>query len=147
MADDLFFSYGIGVAESQIYEVAETKILDIGLRRSILDGFYWNLEGGLWVDSSGDPTRNGSTFLSTGPGFLVDLNPIEIRNAYGISYISSPDAYLGGSFPQFHGEFYIGARDKSGNGIGFKYSHFSSAGIEQPNIGRDFIILELSSHL
>lgn len=142
-ADEFSFSYGLGVGESAAHSISETKVLEFSYRQTILDALYWNYEAGGWLDNAGNG-RSSSAFLSAGPGFLVDLKGFEIRNAYGVACITSPDAYLGGAFPQFHGELYAGFRDKTGNGIGFKYNHFSSAGIFSPNIGRDFGLLELS---
>lgn len=146
LSDDISFSYGLGLGESAQYSTSETKVIELSYRQTILDAFYWNYEAGIWLDNIGNG-RSSSGFLATGPGFLVDLKGFEIRNAYGIAAITNSDIFLGGNFPQFHGELYAGFRDKTGNGIGIKYNHFSSAGVYMPNVGRDFILLELSVRL
>ena len=138
-ADEVFMGYGMGVFNS-----TDTKILNIGYRQDLYGGFYWSYKGGFWADTSGDPTKSSSLFASTGPGFLIDLNPVEIRNGIGLSAISNPDSMLGGAFPQFQEDLSVTLRDIHGNGIGVQYSHVSSAGIYNPNIGRDFVIIELS---
>lgn len=142
-ADDAFLSYGLGVFSSAKNHASETKILEVGKRTTIWEETYWNFQGGFWLDSAGNG-RTGSMFASTGPGFEVDPGPFEIRNAYGLAFITSPDAYLGGVFPQFYGELYFGVRDRRGNGFGIKYNHLSSGPFFSPNVGRDFGQLELS---
>lgn len=143
-ADEFSVGYGLGVANSAKHFAAETKVFTAAYRPEIYKGFYWQVKGGYWGDGSGDVARRSSFFGSTGPGMLIDLRPIEIRSGWGIATISSPDAYLGGRFPQFNGEAYVGLRDRSGNGIGVEYDHISSAGLVVPNQGRDFVVLQLS---
>jgi hypothetical protein len=62
----------------------------------------------------------------------------------GPAIITSPDAYLGGMFPQFSETLSIGFKDQRGRAIVGKYTHFSSAGFYQPNVGRDFGSVEAS---
>jgi hypothetical protein len=142
--EEYFFGYGVGVANSAKNSSTEVKTLDLGYRVEVYNGIYWQAKAGFWGDGSGDPTRKSSFYLSTGPSLLVDLNPIELRSGWSLAGITSPDSYLGGAFPQFNGELYLGVRDRYGNGTGVKYQHFSSAGIYQPNVGRDFLMMELS---
>lgn len=144
LADESFVSFGIGAFNSAKQSHAETKVANLGYRSEIYDGIFWQWKAGFWGDGSGDSTRKSSFYVSTGPGMLIDLKPVEIRAAWGIGGISTTDSYLGGRFPQFNGEIYIGLRDHRGNGIGVKYEHISSAGLVQPNGGRDFTIVELS---
>lgn len=141
---DASIGYGLGIANSAKRSPVETKMFTAAVRPEIYKGIYWQVKGGYWGDGSADPARSSSFFASTGPGMLIDLRPIEIRSGWGIAVISSPDAYLGGRFPQFNGNAYIGLRDKNGSGIGAEYNHVSSAGLVRPNEGRDFIVLELS---
>lgn len=143
-ADETFFSFGVGVANSAKHSSGETKVGNIGIRNEIYQGIYWQWKAGFYGDGSGDPTRKGSGYASVGPGMLIDLRPLELRAGYGIAAITTPDSYLGGRFPQFQGEIYIGLRDRRGNGIGVQYEHISSAGLVTPNQGRDFTVLQLS---
>lgn len=143
-AEEAFFSFGIGAANSAKEHTGEVKMGNFGLREEIYQGIYLQYKVGYFGDGSGDPTRNSSLYGSVGPGMLIDLRPVEIRAGYGLAAISTPDSYLGGRFPQFQGELYLGLRDHRGNGIGVQYEHISSAGIVTPNQGRDFIVLQLS---
>lgn len=143
-ADEAFVGFGVGVFNSALYHTGEVKVGQVGYRKDIFNGIYWQAKLGFFGDGSGDPTRNSSLYASTGPGLLIDLKPIEMRAGYGIAAISTPDSYLGGRFPQFQGEFYVGVRDHRGNGMGLQYEHISSAGLVTPNMGRDFLILQLS---
>lgn len=143
-ADETFFSFGVGAANSAKDHTGEVKVGNVGLRKEIYQGIYWQYKVGYFGDGSGDPSRKSSLYASVGPGMLIDLRPVEMRAGYGLAAISTPDSYLGGRFPQFQGELYLGLRDHRGNGIGVQYEHISSAGIVSPNMGRDFMVLQLS---
>lgn len=144
-AQETFFGYGLGVFHSAKNAPTEVKSINLGYRGELYNGFYWQFKGGYWSDTSGDANRRSSFYFSTGPSILVDLRPIEIRTGIGLAAITNPDGYLGGTFPQFNEELYLGVRDKNGIGIGAKYEHISSGGLVKPNQGRDFILLELST--
>jgi hypothetical protein len=139
-AAEPYLNYGVGVSRS-----LDTLTIGVGVRHDLVYGWYVNHETGIWVDRSGDPARCSSWYLGTGLGFMVDLRPLEFRNGYGVSFVSGTDSLLGGHLPQFHGELYLGLRDSVGNAFGIKYGHFSSAGLYEPNAGRDFVSLELST--
>jgi hypothetical protein len=143
-ADSGYFGFGLGAFNSARSSLSEVKAIQFGHQQDIMDGIYWQQKIGYWGDGSGDDTRKNSAYVSTGIGLLVDLRPLEIRNGWGLAVISTPDSFLGGHFPQFNGELYIGLRDKKGNGIGLQYEHLSSAGIVTPNRGRDFYFLQVS---
>lgn len=143
-ADEAFFSFGVGTANSAKSGHGEVKVGNLGIREELYQGVYLQYKAGFYGDGSGDPTRHNSAYASFGPGMLIDLRPIEMRAGYGIAAISNPDSYLGGRFPQFQGEGYVGVRDRRGNGIGLQYEHISSAGLCVPNQGRDFLLLQLS---
>ncbi len=145
-ANELSFGLGLGIGNSAVNSSVETKVLTASHIWDIYDGFYAKARAGYFSDKSGDPTRQSSGFGSFGLGMLVDLKPIEVRVGYGLAAITTPDSYLGGQFPQFSGDLYLGVRDRVGNGIGVSYQHISSAGIWTPNVGRDFMILEVGTH-
>lgn len=144
LADEVFLGYGVGVFGDAKYYTGQNKYLELGYRSVVWEGIYWQFKGGCWGEASPDKSRTSSAWLSSGPGLEVDLSPIEIRSGWGLAAISSPDSQLGGHFPQFNGEMYIGLRDKRGDAIGLQYEHISSAGIINPNLGRDFVTLQLS---
>jgi hypothetical protein len=143
-AEEAFIGYGVGVFNDANYYLGQNKYIDAGYRSFIWDGFYWEWDGGYWGEGSPDIGRKSGFFASSGPGLEIDLQPLELRSGWQLAAISNPDSQLGGYFPEFHGTASIGLRDKKGDGIAVEYNHISSAGLVTPNIGRDFILLELS---
>lgn len=143
-ADQAFLGYGLGVFGSARHSPSETKILNLGYRKKLLSGIYWQSKVGIWGDGSGDHSRKSSGYGSSGLSLQVQFQPVEIRTGWSLAAISSPDSYLGYYFPQFNGELYLGVRDQFSNAIGVQYEHISSAGIVTPNQGRDFCTLQLS---
>ena len=142
--EEFFLSYGMGVMGNADYYAGQSKVINAGYRSFIWQGLYLQGKVGYFTEASPDPKRRASAYGSVGLGLEVATGPVEIRSGWGIGAISTPDSQLGGQFPQFNGEAYIGLRDKNGSGIGFQYEHLSSAGIIEPNRGRDFIVLQLS---
>lgn len=143
-ADELAIGYGVGVFKSADKSLGEMKVFNLENKDNIWDGLYWDYQLGYIGQGAGDEGRKSMFFGSTGPGFEVNLAPVEIRSGWGLAAISNPDTQLGGMFPQFHGDFSIGLRDVKGDGIAIQYNHISSAGIVTPNQGKDFILLKLS---
>lgn len=145
LADEGFLGYGVGVFHDADQYTGQNKYFEVGYRSDIWEGIMWQYKGGFWGEGSQDTTRKNGFWISSGPQFQVDLQPLEIRTGWGLAMISNPDSQLGGRFPQFNGELYLGLRDKRGNAIGFQYEHISSAGLVTPNQGRDFVTLQLST--
>lgn len=143
-ADEASLGFGVGAFGDAKYSTGQVKAGEASYRSFLIDGIYWQNKVGYWGEGSPDPSRKSSMFGSTGFGLEVDLRPLEIRAGYGLAFISTPDSQLGGRFPQFNGDLYVGLRDKKGDGIGIDYMHISSAGLVTPNQGRDFFILQLS---
>lgn len=141
-SDETVISYGLGIFHSAEHSPVETKIVRLARRQDFDSVSYWQLEGGLWVDIDGEG-RSSSMFGAASVGIKVDMRPFFFRNSLGVGFITAPDVYLGGAFPQFTEEFTLGAEGTNGTSIGLAYKHFSSAGIVSPNMGRDFIILSI----
>lgn len=144
LADEAFLGYGVGILHDADHYVGQNKYAELGYREFIYKGVYWQYKGGFWGEGSSDITRKAGFWVSSGPGFEVDVQPIEIRSGWGLAAISTPDSQLGAYFPQFNGELYLGLRDKQGDGAGVQYEHISCANFCSPNQGRDFIVLQLS---
>lgn len=144
LCDEAFYSFGVGVFNSAKTYPAEVKVLNFGIREDVWHGLYIQGKIGGWGDGQTGDGRSSSLYGSAGLGLLIDLKPVEIRSGWGLAAISTPDSYLGGRFPQFNGELYLGLRDHRGNGVGFQFEHVSSAGIILPNQGRDFLVLQIS---
>lgn len=143
LADEGFLGFGLGAFNTAKGGPGSVKLGQIGHRLDLIEGIYWQNKIGGWGQGENQYGMKSSAYASSGLGMRVDLTPVEFRAGYGLGLITVPDAYLGGPF-QFNGEVYLGLRDKKGNGFGVKYEHISSAGIEMPNQGRDFYVLELS---
>lgn len=142
-ADEAFMSYGLGVFKSAEEHVAETKVASLGYRKNLFSSLDWQFQVGYYSDASNNVMRSSSLFGTTGPQFSVQLSAIVVRSGLGVVYINSPDSYLGGRFPQFTENLYLGLRDIYSASIGLNYSHISSGGLIEPNMGRDFITLEM----
>jgi hypothetical protein len=130
---EVYSTVAVGVFNSGLHSLSEEKFLNVGYR-SALGPLVQQVEVGGFTDRAGNG-RSGSAYGAYQVGFEVH-GPILGRICTGPALISSPDSYLGGVF-QFTEDFYAGEEDTHGHSIGFLYKHISSAGLEQPNIGRD----------
>lgn len=139
-ADD-YGSAMVGVFSSGKSNLAECKLVNFGHRERLPLGLSYQYEGGGWTDVAGNG-RKGSLYGAAQLGVQAD-STLTARFMAGPALISSPDAYLGGVF-QFTEDFFLGIHGDNGNIVGVKYKHISSAGIEQPNVGRDFAGIEVS---
>lgn len=139
---DTFFKYGVGIGESAIKSKAETKFFTLGQNHPINNYLIYQYEAGLWADQGGYP-RKTSGFVDLSAGVQITPGYAVIQTLWGLAAITSPDAYLGGAFPQFNQDLYIGLRDQTGAQIGFDYKHISSAGLCLPNKGRDAVLTKV----
>jgi hypothetical protein len=101
----------------------------------------YQLEAGYFNDIGGGG-RKSSAWFGTSIGIEVNAYPLTLRQMIGPAVLTNTDVYLGGPF-QFNNDIYVGLKDKSERSIGVTYKHFSSAGIYQPNIGRDLILIQV----
>lgn len=137
---DIFVKYGVGVLESAKYNIAETKHLSVGFSKT-LDYFIYQVETGVWADSRTEKGRGSSLYGGGSAGLHIGIGQLYTECLWGGVLISHTDGYLGGNF-QFNQDLGIGVTNR-GAGIGLGYKHISSAGIYNPNIGRDFIYIKL----
>ena len=143
MADEAFVGYGLGILRGADTFLGQTKYVDLGYREFMWDGIYWQNKLGGIGEGSPDQTRKGGAWASTGLGLEVELQPLELRGGGALAGITNPDSQLGGYF-QFNEDVSVGLRDKKGDGIALQYNHLSCGTLCSPNLGRDFVILELS---
>lgn len=136
-----YLGYGVGIGHSAENGATETKVLNLGYRDELFLGLTWQLEAGYWNDIAGGG-RKSSAWFGPSIGVEVTAYPLTLRQMIGPSVITSKDSLLGGNY-QFNNELFVGLYDKKGRSIGGKYKHFSSAGIFQPNVGRDLILVEV----
>lgn len=132
--------YGAAIPKNQ-EKFGTAKALFLGYQEE-----FWVLtkqyEAGFWSDSVGNG-RKSSGMLSASLGVTVYAGYVYFQALSGPGLITSPDNQLGGNF-QFNNDFAFGFKDlNTGNTIGFNYKHVSSAGFEQPNRGRDFIMFRV----
>lgn len=139
-ADD-YASAMLGVFNSGKSGLSETKFVNVGHRESTNFGLSYQYEGGGWFDTAHNG-RKTSGYIAGQAGVEAG-DTVVARVMTGPAIISSPDSYLGGYF-QFTEDFAIGIKGSNGNTVYIMYKHFSSAGLEQPNTGRDFAGVSVS---
>jgi hypothetical protein len=143
-ADDVYIDASLGMFGNANPSPANVKFGQAGVRTpldrffyDLVPNFYNQIEGGGWVQTDRGDGRKSSGYIADQVGVQVE-NGLLFRIATGPSLISTPDSFLGGHF-QFKEDLFVGLRDQRNDvTMGFKYQHFSSAGFEMPNQGRDF---------
>lgn len=143
-ADEVFLGYGTEMFSNTSIGEPGVEYFTGGYRQEHWTGLYWQSKVSLASIGRNDYGVKTTGLLASGLGFRLQFGECEARVGESISLITTPDKYLGGIFPQFNGELYLGARDKSGLGLGVSWNHISSAGIYLPNRGKDFLAVELS---
>lgn len=133
----------IGVFNSAKHSPIETKFGQMGYRAYSQWGGFIEGEFGGWAHQAGTTGQRSSGYLATLVGVEAE-HGVDLRLAVGPAIVTNPDIYLGGNFPQFTEDFFVGVRGRTGTSLGAKYKHFSSAGLVMPNIGRDFLGVEVS---
>lgn len=139
--DEMFLDAGLGAFSTEGHSLSQVKFIKAGVQEDIWDTFEHKMNVGGWLDSRGEG-RTSSAFIGYQIGFDVRNDILEVSVWSGPTLISSTDAALGGNF-QFNETIFFGVRDKHDNVIGMAYNHFSSAGLEMPNMGKDFMCLEI----
>lgn len=140
-ADEVYSSAMIGVFNSGKNSLSETKLVSFGVRQDLFMGLVQQFEGGGWIDIAGHG-RQSSPYAAYQVG-VETSHVITARVMTGPCIIGSPDSYLGGVFPEFKEDFFLGIRGDNTNTVGVKYQHISNAGIFNPNVGRDFMGVEV----
>lgn len=128
-ADDSFIGFGVGVFNSPI----KVKTLYGGLQEDLYGPFKLKYTLGGW---------DKTIFVTPQLGYEVFSGGIYASVCFGPALISRPDSFLGGHF-QFVEDAHFGILDVQKNQIGVFYRHVSSAGIYNPNVGRDFMGLDI----
>lgn len=122
------FQYGAGAAE---------RLYSLGAVFPLSDPVRLKAEVGGWI-SKGQDGRKSSLYASFSWGFRAVLKSGLFGEVFlGPTYLHTTDSQLGGHF-QIHFELGAGIMTDDGWGLGVAYGHFSSAGIEMPNEGKDF---------
>lgn len=138
---DTVFKYGLQKPKKD-EGLGTTKSLFVSYQDRFVGPLIEQYEFGYWGDSAGGGRR--SSFLgSYSLGVNVNAGYMFFQSLIGPSLISAPDTLLGGPF-QFNNDIAIGVKDpQMGTSFGVSYKHVSSAGLESPNAGRDFIMFRI----
>jgi len=140
-ADEVVLDAGLGIFGTEGHSLSQVKFGKVGIEEDLWYALKQRFNVGGWLDSRGDG-RKSSAFAGYQLGFEVK-NDLLIGSVWsGPSLITSPDIALGGPL-QFNETIFFGIVDKKQDVIGIAYNHFSSAGIEMPNLGDDFACLEI----
>jgi len=135
--DKFLINSGLGVFSTEGHSISQVKMLEMGIQEDLWYTLKQRLNGGAWLDARGDG-RHNSTFAGYQLGFEVTNDVVQASIFSGPTLISTPDSALGGPF-QFNETIFFGIVDKQHDSIGITYNHFSSAGLEMPNQGKDFM--------
>lgn len=141
LAEEMVIDAGLGVLNSKGYSLSQNKFTKIGLENNLWYALKQRINTGLWLDSRSDEYKS-SAFGGYQLGFEVRNDTLIASIWSGPTLISSPDQQLGGMI-QFNETIFLGITDKMGETIGIAYNHLSSAGLEIPNQGRDYVGLEI----
>lgn len=139
---EMFIDAGLGIFSTEGQSLSQVKFGKVGIQNDLTGPLVYRVNGGLWLDNRHDGNLS-SGFASTQLGFDVKNEMLEMGIFSGPGLITKADDALGGHF-QFNETVFIGVHDPKGDtSVGFAYNHFSSAGLEMPNMGKDFGCLEI----
>lgn len=141
-AYELGLKYGLGFGMPGQVDISESKLLSFELTNELGRLFRHKLSYGAWFDPQPDFKRTSASFGSYSVGLRVEPGPLYFENYFGLSLISQTDSMLSTNF-EFTEELGFGVRDKEGRFFGVEYRHFSNAGLQLPNKGRDFFLLNI----
>lgn len=121
---------------------SDVKSISFGQQSDLFSFAQKKWEVGYFVDRR--PGARSSAYGFVGVGVEPTAGSLYVNFFQSVGGISSPDSYLGGRF-QFMEEVGIGIKDKEKKtSVGLLYKHISSAGLNRPNKGRDFIGIQVS---
>lgn len=141
-AGEFFMDGGVGVFNSGITSLAETKTLMVGLQHDLYGPFKLRTGVGGWTDCAGHG-RAPAAYFSEQLGFEVTNSGGTYASIFtGPTFVTATDAYLGSMF-EFQEDVHLGISDPTGNAFGFFYRHLSDAGLfPGVNLGRDMMGVE-----
>lgn len=116
------------------------RVAQVGYQYNFAQDFFVHPEVVYFEDLSGGGHLSSLIVTSRfGVRTLLPGNLAEVHIALGPAWLQNPDVILGGPF-QFSLEGGLCSNDGK-EAICALFDHYSSAGIEQPNHGRDFIMI------
>ena len=141
---DTVIKYGVNVPKPD-ESLGSTKAIFVSKQYPLgSSSFIYQLEVGGWFDNTGLAGHRGSALVSASVGLDVSADVFFAQALVGPALITHPDSVLGGP-GQINNDFAFGLQDpRTRARLGFNYKHDSSAGLEQPNQGRDFYLFRAS---
>jgi hypothetical protein len=139
-AGEVLTDVGLGVFSTEGKSLSNVKFVKVGMQYDLYSPLVQRFNVGGWLDSR--PYASNAAFGSYQLGLDVRNDVLEMGVFAGPGLISHTDSSLGGYF-QFNETVFLGVKDPKDNAIGISYNHFSSAGLETPNQGKDFVSLEI----
>lgn len=139
-ADNLSYKFGLGATSNSVAD-GKVTFFNASYERpltSILDQKY---EGGVWTDMLGEG-RKSSGYANYSVGIKVEPGVFYAQAYVGVALITHPDTQLG-SHGQFTHDIGFGFQDAKKKAMGLNIKHISNAGLKKPNIGRNFVQLEV----
>lgn len=138
---DVVASVGLGKsAFAGVRGVPFERAASLGYEHAFSNGLFIRPEAGWFMDNSGHGVSSPWLAPLVGVRSQSTVGPT-LHFAMGPGYLHNPDSVLGGHF-QFSLEGGASLVDRN-FGIGVVWKHLSSAGINMPNRGRDFIALQV----
>lgn len=140
-AGDFVGKYGVGIFVPDSQSPVEVKLFSAAYQDTFWkDVLLYQIEGGVFADAHGGG-RSSSGFAAASVGVRVTPPVLYAESLWGAAFITSPDSMLS-TFYEFTNDTCLGIHDDRGRAIGACYKHFSNAGIQLPNKGRDFILIQ-----
>ena len=131
--DQYVVDAGIGISNS-----AKMRTASLGIQEDLWDAVKQRGTIGFWGGGPGT-----SSFFAAGQlGFEVNNRGTVASIFSGPALISNTDSMLG-SYLEFVTDLHLGLQDGNMNYLGLFYRHVSSAGLAEPNVGRDIVGLEI----
>lgn len=130
--DTVTFRMGQGVTNT-----CKSALYSVGFEKDFKDSITYRLDFGAWTDVG--LNRRGAPFSSVLIGKRAgEYTSLNFTAMVGILIMGSPDSALALPF-NFTEEVALGYQQVS---VGYK--HVSNAGIKEPNLGRDYVFLNLT---
>lgn len=145
-AYELGLKYGVGFGVPNATDTTEAKLVSFDLSNELGSLFRHKLSAGAWIDPHPEFNRSSATFSSYSIGLRVEPGYFYFEDYAGLALISETDSMLSTNF-EFTEEVGMGVKDNEGRFFGLEYRHFSNAGIQDPNKGRDFVLINTGVHL
>lgn len=139
-AYELGLKYGVGFGLPNATDNTEAKLLSFEASNELGSLLRHKLSLGAWFDPHPEFSRTSAAFGAYSVGLRVEAGYLYLENYFGLALISSTDSMLSSTF-EFTEEVGAGIKDNKGRFLGIEYRHFSNGGLQLPNKGRDFVLI------